>query len=136
MKKSFLGTGWSFPPMVREKNRALDMVSDEADIQQSLFLLISTTPGERIMFPEFGCDLYRLVFERINEALRFEIIALVNKAIYLFEPRVKVENTTVHIESIDPGIIHINVEYTIIQVNSRGNIVFPFYLQEGTSVVL
>jgi uncharacterized protein len=136
MQKSFLGTGWSFPPTVREKNRALDMVSDEADIQQSLFLLISTTPGERIMFPEFGCDLQRLVFERINEALRFEMIALVNKAIYLFEPRVKVENTTVHIESIDPGIIHIHVEYTVIQTNSRANIVYPFYLQEGTSVVL
>ena len=136
MKKSFLGTGWSFPPTFRNKHRAMDMVSDEEDIQQSLLLLISTAPGERIMFPTFGCDLHGLVFERLSEALRYEVRSLVKKAIYLFEPRVTVENVEVHIASVDPGIIHITVEYTIIQTNSRGNIVYPFYLKEGTSVSL
>lgn len=134
--KSFLGTGWAFPPTFWKQDYSQEMVSEERDIQQSLYILISTVPGERLMNPLYGCDLYRLVFQRITEALRQEIKVMVTKAIETFEPRVVVEGVEVHIISLEPGILHIVVHYSVIQTNSRANIVYPFYLQEGSSVVI
>lgn len=134
--KSFLGTGWSFPPAFHPEQFEPEMVAEEADIGQSLFLLISTAPGERIMNPAYGCDLHSLVFERITEATRYKIVSMVSLAILMFEPRVTVNEIDVRIVSHDPGLIHIRVEYTVIQTNTRSNIVYPFYLQEGTNVIL
>jgi len=134
--KSFLGTGWSFPPEFRRDSRSVVMCSDEADIRQSLMLLVSTAPGERILRPSYGCDLQSMVFERLTEATRTRISALVHRAILLFEPRVTVHEVAVHFVSHETGMIHIVVDYTIIQTNTRSNIVYPFYLKEGTNVQL
>ena len=132
--KSFLGTGWGFPPSFNPEYRQPAMVSEEHDIMESLFLLLSTTPGERIMNPAFGCDLLSVVFERISEATRFKITSIVSIAILMFEPRVSVNEIDVQIISHDPGLIHILIDFTIIQTNSRSNMVYPFYLQEGTNI--
>ncbi len=136
MDKSFLGTGWAFPPAFQEQTLSLELVSEEMDIRQSLFILLSTVPGERLLNPSFGCDLRSLVFERITESLRYEIKAMVSRSIALFESRVTVEKVEVQIISIEPGALQVTVDYTIVQTNSRDNIGYPFYLQEGTSVIL
>jgi len=69
IKKSFLGTGWGFPPEFNELTLSVNMVSEEEDIRQSLFILLSTTPGERPLNPAYGCDLQSLVFEKISESI-------------------------------------------------------------------
>lgn len=134
-KQSFLGTGWGFPPSFLKQTHELVMVSDEEDIQQSLFLLLSTIPGERIMNPGYGCDLQRFVFSMMSTATQIEIKDIVGRAILLYEPRIKVIDIEVHAVSIDPGILHILIDYLIIQTNTRSNMVFPFYLQEGTNLI-
>jgi phage baseplate assembly protein W len=136
INKSFLGTGWSFPPSFNHHNSTFELVSEEDDIRQSLMLLIATAPGERIMNPAYGCDLNSLVFEPINDATCFEIISMVRMAILQFEPRVIVDEVVVHVASLEPGILHIQVDYTVIQTNSRSNFVYPFYLQEGTNIAV
>lgn len=134
-KQSFLGQGWSFPAEFDEQTLSVAMVTDEEDIRQSLFILFATTPGERIMTPHYGCDLNSLVFEKIGDSLRAAIVAMVTKAMVLFEPRVKVEKVDVEIISHETGLLHILVDYTIIQTNSRSNMVYPYYLLEGTKIV-
>jgi phage baseplate assembly protein W len=64
---SFLGTGWNFPPEFSKRGNVI-MVSAEEDIRQSLFILLSTSPGERVMQPNFGCGLKNQVYENINES--------------------------------------------------------------------
>lgn len=132
---SFLGKGWGFPPSFDEKTLSVEMVSDEADIHQSLFILFSTSPGERIMNPHYGCDLNKMVFEKISDSLRSSIISTVSNAILHFEPRITVENVEVIVVSHEDGLLHIMVDYTIIQTNSRRNIVYPYYLLEGTNII-
>jgi uncharacterized protein len=135
LKQSFLGTGWGFPPAFLTLTHSIEMVSDEEDIRQSLFLLLSTTPGERIMNPGYGCDLQRFVFSMMNTATHMEIMDIVGRAILLYEPRIKVMDIAVYSVSIDPGILHIVIDYVVIQTNSRSNMVFPFYHQEGTNLI-
>ncbi len=135
-KKSFLGTGWSFPPTFNHKRKTVEMVTEDDDIQQSLFLLIGTIPGERILRPIYGCDLHSQVFERLSSRTRLRITDLITKAIKKSEPRIILENIDIQWSKEDVGIIFIQIEYTIIQTNSRSNMVYPFYLEEGTNLPL
>lgn len=135
IEKSFLGTGWSFPPTFQAETDSVGLVSEEEDIHQSLFILMSTVPGERLMRPAYGCDLQSLVFDQISHNLRTEIISKVKRAILLHEPRITVEEIQVTISPDNHSLLYIVVNYVVRTTNSRSNIVYPFYLKEGTNVI-
>ncbi len=132
--KSFLGTGWSFPPDFNRIDNSVQMVSDVLDIEDSIRIILSTTPGERIMQPEFGCDLKRLVFETIDSTLLASLDHLIYHALLNFEPRITFLNTEVLNMDSHDGQLLIQINFKVIITNSRHNIVFPFYLLEGTNV--
>lgn len=134
--RSFLGRGWSFPPAFNAYNREVVMVEEGEDIEQSLRILISTLPGERLMNPTYGCDLHALVFENISPTLENEIITMVEKAIIAHEPRVIVDEIAVQEDDNHIGLIKIQVTYTVVATNTRSNMVYPFYLKEGTNLPL
>lgn len=132
--KTFLGTGWSFPPRFSLHERQVVMESGEEDIRQSLLLLLSTSPGERLMNPAYGCGLQNMVFERFTYAVKNKIADMVSRAILLFEPRVILEKVDVVLVSLLEGKVNVIVDYTVITTNTRHNIVYPFYLGEGTNL--
>jgi len=129
----FLGRGWAFPTHFDKRYGQVAMVSEMEDIRQSLFLLLSTIPGERLMRPEYGCNLYQLVFENFDVSTQTRAIDLVEQAILYFEPRIKVEEVTIKVEVME-SIAYINIHFWIPKVNSRHNIVYPFYFKEGTNM--
>ncbi len=129
---SFLGRGWGFPPQFNPVNRGVEMVAEEEDIQESLRILFSTAPGERVMHPSYGCGLKRMVFEQINETARTEIKDLIERAILFFEPRITLERVELDDTQIFEGRLLILLDYTIRTINIRSNMVYPFYFQEGT----
>lgn len=136
--KSFLGTGWGFPPEFN-KYGSVRKVSAEEDIRESLFILLSTDPGERVMQPTYGCGLKTQIFEEISETAVTVIVDLIKRAILFFEPRILVENIRVdsdNSEDILNGLIKINITYIVRATNNRHNIVYPFYFTEGTNVKL
>lgn len=132
--RSFLGTGWSFPPTFDAHSKILITVSDEEDIRQSLHILLSTQITERIMLRDFGCDLSALLFENITTTILTKIRVIIERAILVYEPRVKMLEINFERSNLDEGLIHINLIYLIRSINTRGNIVFPFYVKEGTYV--
>ncbi len=129
---SFLGRGWSFPPRFNPVDRGVEMVDEEEDIQESLRILFSTAPGERVMQPSYGCGLKRMVFEQISETVRTEIKDLIERAILFFEPRITLERVELDDTEIFDGKLMILLQYTIRTINIRSNMVYPFYFQEGT----
>lgn len=131
---SFLGTGWSFPPTFDHDTGQVEMVSNLEDIKQSLDILLSTSLGERVMQPDFGCNLNDYMFESLNNSLIGLIKHHVENAILFYEPRIKVESVDVtEADSLDllEGRFTITVEYTIPETNSRYNYVFDYYLNEA-----
>ncbi len=130
---SFLGTGWSFPPEFSRARRGVKMISDETDIENSLEVLLATRIGERIMQPEYGCNLNEMMFEPLTLSLQTYIRDLVFTAIYYFEPRISPEEVTLTATE-EEGLILVSIDYVIRSTNTRHNIVYPFYLQEGTLV--
>lgn len=132
--KSFLGTGWSFPPQFSVEAGTLEMVSAETDINQSLRILLSTSLGERVMQPTFGCNLMDYQFESVSSNLLAFIKSIVEHALLYHEPRIIVDNISItEAGSFDliEGKLFIEIDYRIIETNSRFNYVFDFYLREA-----
>ncbi|WP_430406437.1 GPW/gp25 family protein [Fluviicola sp.] len=134
INESFLGTGWSFPPSFDKTNSFVRMSSDEKDIMESLQVLLSTRPNERIMLPDYGCNLESLLFESINLTLTTQITDIIRTAILYYEPRIDLENVTLDEEHILDGRIDIILDYRIRTTNSRRNMVYPFYRIEGNDI--
>jgi len=129
----FLGTGWGFPPTFNKAGRCVEMISDEEDINSSLDILLSTSLGERVMQPTYGCDMKRLLFEPLDTSLKAYIKDLIKNAILYFESRIKLDNIVL-VDKQDEGLLVITLEYTVRATNSRYNFVYPYYLGEGSNI--
>lgn len=134
--KDFLGNGWSFPPEFHKHADALavKMVTEEEDIGESLRILLSTRPGERVMQPDYGCGLHTMVFEAIDESTVTELKDIIERAVLFYEPRITLENIDVDAEDELEGRLKIQLNYTVRTTNTRSNIVYPFYYLEGSQV--
>lgn len=132
-KKSFLGVGWKFPPTFEKNRGSVMLVSEEEDIKESLQIILSTKPGERVMIPDFGCDLKLLAFEPISSSLIFKIERIISKAVLNYEPRVVVDAVNVYEDDSREGIVYVELAYTILKTNSRTNMVYPYYIAEGNN---
>ncbi|MSM39709.1 MAG: hypothetical protein GJT30_08850 [Geobacter sp.] len=130
----FLGTGWGFPPEFAAIGKGVRMVSEEDDIRESLRILLSTTPGERIMYPEYGCGLKSLAFAGITSSVITGIKDMIESAVLFFEPRITLETVLVDTGELYDGVVKITLDYTVRTTNSRSNMVYPFYLREGTNI--
>jgi len=132
INNDFLGTGWSFPPTFSRLSYSVEMVSDEKDIHESLWVLFSTQLGERVMVPQYGSTLTQMVFRTLNTTLTTQLKNAVWQAILNWEPRITVDAIDVDIDSTSYGIALIGVAYTIRRTNTRSNMVYPFYYAEAT----
>ncbi len=132
--KAFMGVGWGFPPAFEDRDRSLQMVSAEQDIRESLKILFATTPGERVMHPDYGCRLKEMVFEPLDDALLAEIKYVIQQAILFHEPRIILDPVEVEVQDYRNGEVLIRLNYRIRGTNTRSNMVYPFYLREGTSL--
>lgn len=135
---SFLGTGWSFPPGFDIETGSVELVRNVDDINQSLNILLSTSLGERVMQPRYGCNLQDYLFEPLNSAVIGYIKDLVENAILIYEPRIlaeRIDVTATDSFDIIEGRFTIEVEYSIPGVNSRFNYVYDYYKNEALKAI-
>jgi phage baseplate assembly protein W len=130
---SFVGRGWGFPPSFVREEGTVDMVHGVKDIEQSLEILLSTDLGERLMRPDYGCELRRLVFDPLSTSLTTDVVELVRTAILYHEPRIRLSEVQL-IPVPAEGRMDILIEYIIRTTNSRHNYVYPYYVHEGTNL--
>lgn len=140
---SFLGRGWGFPPRLDldidadgtvQGNARTGMVADEDDIRESLSVLMSTIQGERLMLPEYGMGLQAHVFDPTDETSLGHLVDQIEHAILFFEPRIKVEEIDIDSDAAVDGCLIVRITYQIPAINSRANVVYPYYFREGTNI--
>lgn len=134
MSKPFLGVGWSFPlEAVRKGDGAkaeLRTAEYEESVRQSIWLILGTAKGERVMRPDFGCGIYDLVFETNSASTAGRIEEEVRDALLFFEPRIDV--LSVQVESDGQGErLLINIDYQVRATDNLFNMVYPFYLERS-----
>jgi hypothetical protein len=132
----FLGTGWAFPPAFDWRSKEAILVTQAEDVEQSLRILLATTPGERVMQPAYGCGIKRMVFETLNDSTLTEIRDVVAKAVLFFEVRITLHEIAIDASDAPSGVLRLRLDYTLRTTNTRTNMVYPFYLREGTNLRL
>ena len=131
MSKEFLGVGWQFPvwPVV-DRRGEIALSRYEQDIQEAIWIILSTSPGERVMRPDFGCKIHDLAFASINAQTLGLVQRYVEEALGWWEPRVDVVDIEV---TTDPsmravGKLIINIRYRVKATQDTRSLVYPFYL--------
>jgi len=132
INSKFLGTGWGFPPAFDPRTREAVLVTQQEDVEESLRILLSTSPGERVMHPNYGCGLLRMVFENMDESRITEIRSLVERAVLFFEPRVILHEVKIDTQELFEGILRVRLDYSLRTTNTRHNLVYPLYLAEAS----
>lgn len=130
---TILGRGWGFPVSFSRGSNSARMVEDEEDILQSLRILLSTIRRERVMEPRFGLDLVHMIFEPLSITDAALLTRKIQKAVLDYESRIDLQNVD-YVQDPENGRIDINLEYTIRATNTRTNLVYPYYFNEGTDI--
>ncbi|MCC6960479.1 MAG: GPW/gp25 family protein [Dehalococcoidia bacterium] len=126
-----IGRGWSFPLGV-DTTGGLKLSQDQPEIEESITIILGTSPGERVMRPTFGCRIHELVFspntaETVGLARRY-----VEEALGMWEPRIDVNEVVVTLDAAEAerGRMNIGVRYTVRGTKDARSLVYPFYLIE------
>lgn len=130
-QKAFLGRGWAWPVRLDRRTGLVAGVAYEEDIRQSMRIILETSPGERVMRPDFGCGIHELVFEAMDSDTMQRIRATVEETLLRYEARVDVLSVGVDESATPEGKLLVEVEYRVRKTNQTGNFVFPFYFREG-----
>jgi phage baseplate assembly protein W len=128
--RDFLGVGWKFPLQVTPAGR-IAQARYEQRVEESIYLILSTARGERVMLPDFGCGIHELVFAPNNTHTLSVVTHLVREALTTYEPRIDVLDVQVESPPGQPNLLLIRVSYRLRDTNAMANLVYPFYITEG-----
>jgi uncharacterized protein len=115
------------------KGPFLSWSDGENKVRQSIRLILSTAPGERVMRPDFGCGIHDLVFEPATPALNALLVDRVKTALARWEPRIDVLSVEVQQGASKQHQLLLDITYRVRANNSVHNMVYPFYLLEGAA---
>lgn len=122
----FGNLGWKFPPTFNKYSKSVETVSDKDSIRESLYVLLTTTRGERLMVLDYGCDINTLAFKNLDLNLTTFIQNNIKTSIIKWEPRVDVSNVIVTQLEGGEGVIEIKIEYKIKRTNEKDNLIFTY----------
>jgi phage baseplate assembly protein W len=128
MDIDFLGVGWASPTTL--ENGQIQVAKYEERVRQSILTILSTAKGERVMRPDFGCDIHERVFAPNSSGTFGQIVSDVRDALIEWEPRIDVLDIDTIADRQQPNVIFIQVNYQIRTTNNIFNLVYPFYLQQ------
>jgi phage baseplate assembly protein W len=129
MDNAIIGYGWPFP--VYPLDGGLTLIDGPEKIRQSLWLILKTAPGERLMRPDFGCGIDDLVLRANTATLRGLVRHRVQDAVTRHEPRVDLIDVRVETDPDARNCLLIELSYRIRGDNNLFNLVYPFFLLEG-----
>lgn len=132
MAREFLGTGWRFP-ILPDASGSLGYASGDENVEQSLHVLLMTTLGDRVMRPTFGTRTDRLVFAPGSIRFLRLLETTVRDAIRDWEARIDVDSVVAEADASDATRVLVSIAYRVRQTNTRGNLVFPFYLGQAAA---
>lgn len=122
----FIGRGFPFPLRIDARG-SMVLVGGIEELERSMAMVLSTAPGERPFRPRFGCAIWELMFDPVNENTMGLMQMYVEEALQRWEPRVEVEEVRC-IPDNDSAQVQIEIDYVVRDTNDKRNLVYPFYL--------
>lgn len=130
-KRDFLGIGWKFPLQVNASG-GLAISRYEQSIEESVYMILGTAKGERLMMPDFGCGLHDVVFAPNNPVVVTMVIDATRNALVAYEPRIDVLTVDAETSDAQPNLLIIRINYRVRANNTVENLVYPFFITEGS----
>ena len=127
MSGNIIGKGWAFPPRLDQRGQ-IATVDGPTEIEQAIRIILNTSPGQRVMRPEFGCRLHELVFAPNNSRTAGLAERYVREALGRWEPRIDLEKIEVTLDERHHARLLITVIYRIKATLSSRSLVYPFYI--------
>lgn len=101
-------------PITKDSINGYTMIDDfKTLIKQNLKMLVLTSPGERIMEPEFGVGIRNYLFENFNNTIYKEIDTNIRKQVDMFMPAVKIIEVSFQGSNEDVNLLGISILFTI-----------------------
>lgn len=125
--KELVGSGWAFP-VQRDARGEVALTSEENEIQQAIYIILSTSKGERVMRPQFGCGIHEYIFAPSNNITAAGVEIEVKSALERWEPRITLQTVRAVPSPDHVGTLYIEINYEVKSTNDARSIVFPFYL--------
>ena len=122
-----IGRGWGFPPGIGPQG-GLALTDERSELRQSILIILSTAPGQRVMRPTFGCRLHELVFAPNNSHTAAQAKRYVEEALGMWEPRIDVNQVDVTPDPQDRSRLLIHITYKVNATHDQRSLVYPFYL--------
>lgn len=122
-----VGSRVTFPFRLGDRNQ-IGMVTDDLAIRQSIYVIIHTVPGERVMRPEFGCEIHSLIFSPANYQTAAIAERYVREALTRWEPRIDLNEVEATPGTADRGELFIKVSYSLKGEHDPRSLVLPYYL--------
>lgn len=113
------GRGMGFPIRVGPDGR-MAWSSGEANVRESLRLVLLTGSGERLRRADFGAGLERFMFEPNTPATWRAIEERIRKSVERFEPRLKIERIEVGPDPTDPEAAQATLAFTLVANGQAG----------------
>ena len=108
--------------------RAIAMVEDDLAVRQSILLLLSTIPGERVMRPDYGCALNQLIFSPNDDTTAGLALHFVRQALERWEPRAEILQLEAEPNEAAPEVLEIRLEYRVRATRRVETLVVPVNL--------
>src|SRR5262249_29259128 len=124
------GRGWRFP-VVADRTGRIAFEESEDSIEEAIEIILGTSPGERVMRPEFGCGIWELLMEANTAQLHGRVQGQVRDALVRWEPRIDVLDVRIDSPPEQKNLLLIRIDYRVRANNAFFNLVYPFFLQEG-----
>ena len=132
MERNLLGRGWAFP-LSPAAGGGIALSPGQRSVEEAIRIILGTTPGERLMRPDFGCRLSELVFAPASPRSISLAQQYVREALQRWEPRIIVQEVRGEADTGSPEVVKLHIHYEIRSVNTFFNMVYPFYLERGES---
>lgn len=129
-QRDIIGTGWEFPPLFDKDEGGVRLISDQEEIENSIYVILHTAIGERVMRRSFGSNLHELLFEPLTTNIKTYMSTSLRESLELNEPRISVNS--IRLEQNDPhlGRVDILVEVSILESRQALSLVIPYQLPQ------
>lgn len=131
--RNYYGVGFAFPIRVEPQTGRITMIGDIDVVAQAIRQLLRTAPGERLMLPDYGCDLRRYLFAPNTTATRRLIAEQIAATIQRFEDRVQLGAIEVTADPVEPAQVNITVNYTLRRTGAPGVVEHTLFLNGDRS---
>jgi phage baseplate assembly protein W len=127
MTNDIVGSGWTFPPSI-DAQGGIALTNEISELEQSIIIILTTSPGQRVMRPTFGCRLHELIFAPNNSQTAARAQRFVEDALRMWEPRMTVVEVEARPDPDNAQNLLITIQYEVKATHDRRSLVHPFYL--------